>query len=136
MKRSGRPGWPMVDTRPLRPVAVYLLVTSVGTTVAVAEAAPASDAGALPILIVAVPLAWIPAATLTVELAHRFGPARLTARAGIGAAAWAGWGTGVAASLAIESRLTIVADALAADLLVCAAAGAAFAGLGLGRTPR
>jgi hypothetical protein len=124
----------LVGDSPVRPVAAYLTATLLGATVAVAQAAPVGDAGSFPVLLVGAALGFIPAATLTLELAHRVRPGPI-ARALIGAMTWAMWCAIAAAVLAIVSRLTLVPDVLAGDLILCAGAGAAFAALGLSAHP-
>lgn len=68
----------------------------------------------------------IPAMVVTIEVVHRFRPASVGARSVAGALAWIGWGLCVAMTLAVASRLVLVPEMLAGDLLLVAVAGAAF----------
>ena len=68
----------------------------------------------------------IPAMVLTIELVHRSRAASRATRSVLGAAAWAGWCLFVATTLAVASRVVLVPETLAGDLLLFAAVGAGF----------
>ena len=71
-------------------------------------------------------LLLIPAMVLTIELVHRFEATSRAARSLLGAASWAGWGVFVAITLAVASRVVLLAEPLGGDLLLLAASGAGF----------
>ncbi len=68
----------------------------------------------------------LPALVLAIELVHRFAATSRVTRSVLGAASWAGWGLFGAMTLAVASRVTLVPEWLAGDLLLFAAAGAGF----------
>ena len=118
-----------------RPIAAYLLVVALGVVIAaVTDAGHIPDPGSALALVVGAAVAGAPAAVLTMEFVHRARPGRLAARAAIGGAAWTGWGIFVAIIFATVGRLVLVPEVLVVDLLGCAAAGAAFAVLGIDGT--
>lgn len=71
-------------------------------------------------------LLLIPAFVLTIELVRRFTATSRAARSVLGAASWAGWCLFVAIALAVASRVVLVPETLAGDLVLFAASGAAF----------
>lgn len=85
--------------------------------------------GTGPIWLVLGVVLLLPAFVLTIELVHRSEATSSTARSLLGAVSWAGWGVFGAVTLALASRVTIVPEWLAGDLLLSAAMGAAFARL-------
>jgi hypothetical protein len=123
-----------------RPILAYLLVVTLGVCVYLAVEdvkqggdlvrAPVTAAAALvgsglgPLTFLAFLL--IPAMVLTTELVHRFEATTRAARSVLGAASWAGWCLFVAITLAVASRVVLVPETLAGDLVLFAASGAAF----------
>lgn len=77
----------------------------------------------------------VPAVALSIELVHRLGATSRTARSVVGGSAWAAWGLFAAIILGVASRLPLVPEWLAADLVLFAGLGAAFSAVGLNRDP-
>ena len=68
----------------------------------------------------------LPAMVLTLDLVHRFKADTIAARLVVGAASWAGWGLFSAIILVVASRLVVVLEVLASDLVFLAASGAVY----------
>lgn len=134
-----RRSWPVVREM-TRPILAYLVVVTLGAWVfyaledvkqggdlvraAVGAATSLLGTGLGPLAFLTFLL--IPAMVLSVELVHRFEAASRAARSALGAAAWAGWCLFIAITLAVASRVVIVVETLAGDLVLVAAAGAGF----------
>lgn len=138
--RNGDPVSSAVGSGLTRPILAYVAVVSIGTwgLYALEDVRRGGDPLGTPVAAVfaflgsglllpgLVAVLDIPAMVLTIELVHRFRPASVGARSVAGALAWTGWGLFVAITLVVASRLVLVPEVLAGDLLLVAVAGAAF----------
>jgi hypothetical protein len=123
-----------------RPILAYLVIVILGVWVFYAVedvqqggglvratgAATTTLLGAGLALLAFATLLLMPAMVITVELVHRFEAASRAARSVLGAASWAGWCLFVAITLAVASRIVLVPETLAGDLVLFAASGAGF----------
>lgn len=123
-----------------RPILAYLVIVTLGLWVFIAaeDVRTGGDLVRAPVVAVGtlvgfglgglafVTLLLIPAMVLTVELVHRFAAASRAARSVLGAASWAGWCLFVAITLAVASRVILVPETLAGDLVLFAASGVGF----------
>ena len=137
--RKTIPGRSASDGGLTRPLLAYLVIVTVGLWVfqAVQEATQGRDlVGAVVaattafrnslVLLPFFCLLLLPAMVIAIALVHRFEADTITARAALGAVAWAAWGLLAAITLVVASRLTVVPEVLAGDLVFLAASGAVY----------
>jgi hypothetical protein len=144
--RNGDRSGQAVGSGMTRPILAHLAVVTAGAWVfyAIEDVRQGGDLVGAPVaagvalvgfgvvFLAALSVLLVPAMVLTVALVDRLGAASRGARLLVGAASWTGWGLFVAITLAGASRLVLVPEAVAADLLLLAVAGAGFSVLAFG----